>query len=1134
LATNSNAQSYTAYDNLPAINKSYKPSYDNNYPQWAKMLYYFPVNYNEIAKGYDAYIAEHKGEHSPIIRYYKIWRRAVANYVLPDGTIELPDVAELNKNTLKSQLEAVSKRKSAEAANSDWTFLGPKQTFWLNESNDPEWTQEPCPWQVNIYSFDVAASNNNVLYCGTETGFVNKTIDKGKTWTISGQDYPFGGAATAVAIHPANPDIVYVAAGNQIHKTIDGGSTWIPMLTGTQFSADRLRIDPNNPEKLVAATPTGLFISVNGGLSWTKPWSQQTWDIEIKPDNSDMILAICTDQSNAFKMVASTDGGLTFDVISSYPAYQSENGGLLAMTPANPNILYVAMLCKEGAENVPYIVKGTLNNGTWTWVQKKKGEYSSVGGLGGFTNGQGYFDFVLEASPINPNLLFFGTCSLWKSMDGGSNYTPIGGYRGNFSIHPDQQDMKLLPSGETWISTDGGFTLTTDNFTESFNSVALNSGIVGSDMWGFDQGWNEDIIVGGRYHNGNTAISDLYGDKALRMGGAESATGWVIQGKSRHVAFNDLGDGWILPKSVGGKAEGRFSFSKFPNMEEYGGRRSNMVYHTNYSGTIYLGEGSSVWKSTDMGQSFDLLYTFPDMVLWLQNSYSNPKVMYADIVGKGLYKSSDGGVSWVARPKLTDGTAGTPYWNGKLFFSVSPNNENVIYACLQNGTWTADQGKIFKSTNGGLSWTNWTGTLTNAYTKCLVIQPSATGTDILYLFATSRNGEAASVYYRDQVMTDWAEFNNNYPAGMTVNLALPFFRDSKIRVAGNGSVWESPMAEPDFKPIINPTVEKQVYNCLNDTVFFDDHSILNHAGASWHWDITPAPSYISDANIRNPKVFLGTPGKYSVTLTVTKNGQTYSKSIPDMITANSCPSIDDCNNPDEIPKSDWKLVYADSQQTGDLATNAFDNNLNTMWHTKWSPSETPYPHEIQVDLGISYQVHKFTYLTRQDGSSNGRIKDYELYISESTSDWGTAVKTGSFISTSAPQTITLTTPKNGRYFRLKALSEVNGNPWASAAEFSLVGCNFTTGMKEVEIDQSVSAFPLPTNGMITLDLPISGSDNKYAYSIFSSVGVEVGEGVIESYDDLPKLDLSSLTAGIYFIILVDKQNVVYRVKVIKQ
>jgi len=55
-------------------------------------------------------------------------------------------------------------------------------------------------------------------------------------------------------------------------------------------------------------------------------------------------------------------------------------------------------------------------------------------------------------------------------------------------------------------------------------------GLIGSDMWGFDQGWNEDIAVGGRYPNGNTALADFYGDKHFGMGRSESPTGWVIPG----------------------------------------------------------------------------------------------------------------------------------------------------------------------------------------------------------------------------------------------------------------------------------------------------------------------------------------------------------------------------------------------------------------------------------------------------------------------------------------------------------------------------------------------------------------------------------------------------------------------------
>ena len=71
------------------------------------------------------------------------------------------------------------------------------------------------------------------------------------------------------------------------------------------------------------------------------------------------------------------------------------------------------------------------------------------------------------------------------------------------------------------MSTDGGLTYSTDFFTKVENSEARNYGINGSDFWGFDAGWHENIFVGGRYHNGNTVYHENYLNKFIRMGGAE-------------------------------------------------------------------------------------------------------------------------------------------------------------------------------------------------------------------------------------------------------------------------------------------------------------------------------------------------------------------------------------------------------------------------------------------------------------------------------------------------------------------------------------------------------------------------------------------------------------------------------------
>jgi len=1129
---------YTLYDEIPGIDKTYKPSYSSDYVGWKKMLYQYPVNFEVLEKDFNAYIQQHPKEKSAIIRYYKIWSRVISQFTNASGEIILPDIDDIRKKQFLSQKAMAESKKSASINQSNWTFLGPKETFWRNEEGinyehlDENGDPKQCPWQANVYSFDVATSNNNILYCGTETGFINKSADKGLTWLQVGINYPFGGGVPAIAINPNSPDTVYVSAGKQMHKTGDGGVTWTPLLSGSiEFGASRLKINPTNTNQIIAGATEGLYKSDDAGASWKRKWSRPVWDVEFNAGNPDEIYAISKNSNDIFQVIISTDGGETFIVDSNFPTdYNETSGGLLAVTPANPDILYATLLAKENEEGVPFILKGIKTDGDFTWTETKKG---IVGGnLSEFSNGQGYFDLVLEVSPNEENLVFWGTCSLWKSTDGGVTFEGVGGYNGNFPIHPDIQDIKILPNGETWVATDGGMNYSGDLFSSIGNYSSRTKGIVGSDMWGFDQGWNEDIIVGGRYHNGNTALSDLYGDKALRMGGAESPTGWVIKGKSRHVAFNDLGNGWILPKTANEPAEGRFIFSKFPNMDEYGGRRSNLVQHPNYYGTIYVGEGDALWKSTDSGKSFDLLFQYAGRIRHFQISHKNPDVLYADIVGQGLYRSSDGGISWIQKPALTNGLNGNSNWNGKLFFVISPNDENKIYACLQNGTWSNDLGQVYKSEDGGNTWINWTNGI-EEYTKCMVIQPAQNQEDLVYLFTQSTNGTNSNVFVRHEKQPYWNEFASNYPAGKSVNLALPFYRDSKIRVAGNAGVWESPMAETKFVPLVNPWVEKQIYNCMEDTLYFNDHSVLNHSGASWKWRISPEPEFISNTEIRNPKVVLGTPGTYDVSLTVTQNGMSYEKTIEAMVTTSTCPSVHDCNNPAEIDKNNWTLLYTDSEETtgeDGKATNAFDGDPATIWHTEWYYQNTPHPHEIQIDLGQQYNISKVTYLPRQN-SANGRIKDYEIYISNNKTQWGTLVKQGSFPEGAGRKTVEFPAV-TGQYICFKSLTEQNNNAFSSIAELDVTGCLNITSVSESKT-LNIEAYPIPAKNRITVSLPGLQTMKNLNYTFYTTSSVVVKSGNITATNNTHSFDISNLKTGTYILKITNKNGQIFRIKLIK-
>ncbi|MEV4318770.1 TIM-barrel domain-containing protein [Actinocrispum sp. NPDC049592] len=138
-----------------------------------------------------------------------------------------------------------------------------------------------------------------------------------------------------------------------------------------------------------------------------------------------------------------------------------------------------------------------------------------------------------------------------------------------------------------------------------------------------------------------------------------------------------------------------------------------------------------------------------------------------------------------------------------------------------------------------------------------------------------------------------------------------------------------------------------------------------------------------------------------------------------------------------IPQTAWKVSAVDSQETSaenGAAVNAIDGNPATLWHSQWSGTAAPLPHEITIDMGASYAVNGLSYLPRQDGGANGRIGRYEVYVSADGASWGAAVASGEWADTVAEKRLSFPA-KTGRYLRLRALSEAgDSGPWTSAAE----------------------------------------------------------------------------------------------------
>ncbi len=150
--------------------------------------------------------------------------------------------------------------------------------------------------------------------------------------------------------------------------------------------------------------------------------------------------------------------------------------------------------------------------------------------------------------------------------------------------------------------------------------------------------------------------------------------------------------------------------------------------------------------------------------------------------------------------------------------------------------------------------------------------------------------------------------------------------------------------------------------------------------------------------------------------------------------------LNNCEETSIIPQTAWTIHYVDSEDitSGEIANNVFDGDKNTVWSTQWNGGSPAHPHEIQINLGAIYNIAGFKYLPRQSGS-NGRISNFEFYVSSDGINWGNAKASGIWNYRKKEKEVNFDLV-TGQYIRLVANAEINGNPWASIAEINVLQC----------------------------------------------------------------------------------------------
>jgi photosystem II stability/assembly factor-like uncharacterized protein len=848
---------------------------DEHTPEWAVLLYMKDVNFHEVMEKHDLWKRSNPDVKNGHTRNYKHYKKFLSEQdaIQNDGSIKFKSDDELMA-IARSKEEAYARQvKSSYRSSKSWTPIGP---FGSKEDglHDDQ--------QANIYSLAIDASNTNVIYVGTESGSVFKTTNEGTTWACVTDGLSIDGPME-LEIQPNNTNVVYLGEKTGIRKTTDGGGTWSQVYTEGSSDITSIIIHPTGTDTVLACGDQGYYRSINGGATWTKLLSGEFYDLRFKADNPSVVMLLQVDATTKdVKLLRSTNGGVSFTTVTSGwtldPA-TGPRGGRMTTSENFPNIVYAytgayynaATVAKDGV----YIRKSTDGGLTWSVMYNYTTPSSNR-----IDNGQGFYDWDIEMSDLDPNVVIVGSQSYVLTTDGfattnWNKSTPILG-------HSDIQEA-LFIGNNYWVANDGGLIKYNANFSSyTVKSVGINATVV----WGFDQGWNRDAQVITAYHNGTLARTDSYpnGD-FLTFGGGEPRFAAMSNPNPNKVWSKGPGggtDGKLMPDNVNLSPDlGNFDWNIDPNGDYVTAEKSEVEIHPHITNTHFTGSLNQLWKSTNFGTTWTSILTggTGSRITKIEISKANANVMFVaeySSTGYKLHKSVNGGLSFTVLPAI-------PIFTTGIYLSLDHTNENIVYIAIRNSS-TDD--KVWKSVNGGMNWTSIDGG-NGLPPESLQEIVAISGTDG-GIYAMGLN----NIYYRNNT-TEWSTCNTGLPASCTWRYMEPFYKENKIRAAGlDRGIYGADLEENPTNFVITPTINKTQFDCVRDTAYFDDYSNVPHNVTSWVWTITPTPLYISNASIRNPKVIFGTSGNYTASVVATVDGTPFTKTIPYTITVNSRCSVE--------------------------------------------------------------------------------------------------------------------------------------------------------------------------------------------------------------------------------------------------
>ncbi len=461
-------------------------------------------------------------------------------------------------------------------------------------------------------------------------------------WTSAG---PLGGGVFEMKFHPAQPSIAYVTTRGAVYKTTDAGASWARVSDGLVASSIYplpLALDRELPDTLYTFDSSlRLYRTEDGGLSW------QILDHDLP---SDFLFYVISD-------VAGESGSLFI-------------GGE-----------------SQVATGLPQLFKSSDGGTTFSRIGAGLPADAQIA--------------TITVDPLDANIVFVGIggsamdrASLYRSDDGGMNFSPSLNLFSTLTYQPAAQDLSFIPGNG---ATGALFAVVDYQIHHSSDGGANWSGPHGP-----------AAVITAHPTDPNKAY----------FGRADGAFVWLAPTPSAlFLPYNDGLTPNISYTSVPGNVPIRAAVSRLMPQPGYPAPGTSLFATTDGSGVFVREQGAPVWlpsTSNPPGVGVRALAIHPHPSL---SAVTGSAVLFAGHSGyavttPGLYRSTDQALSW---SPLNTGIRANELQVIRIDPSTLGGNiaNTVLYAGGSNAGVEAGYAGagLFRSVNNGQNWLSMDGDL---------------------------------------------------------------------------------------------------------------------------------------------------------------------------------------------------------------------------------------------------------------------------------------------------------------------------------------------------------------------------------------------------------------------------------------